>query len=52
MEDKPKMTKKKDRYETFAGEFKATDEFEEELEAEDTDAKEVEEEHFEEEKEE
>jgi hypothetical protein len=41
--------KKKDAYEAFAGEFKAIDEFEEELEAEDLDAKDAEKEHFEEE---
>jgi hypothetical protein len=40
--------KKKDNYETFAGEFKATDEFEEELESEDLDPKKAEEDHFEE----
>ena len=50
MGEKLKMAKKKkDSYETFAGEFKATDEFEEELEAEDMDAKEAEKEHFEDE---
>lgn len=42
---------KKDIYEKFAGEFKPTEELEEELEEEDLDPKEVEEEHFEEEKE-
>lgn len=45
------MPRKKDNYERFAGEFKPTDEFEEELEEEGIEAKEVEEEHFEEEKE-
>ena len=45
------MTKKKDAYDKFAGEFKATDELEEELEEEDLDVKKAEEEHFESEKE-
>ena len=45
------MTKKKDAYDKFAGEFKATDELEEELEEEDLEPKLVEEEHFEDEKE-
>ena len=43
--------KKKDAYEKFAGDFKTEDELEEELEEEGLDTKEVEEEHFEEEKE-
>ena len=41
--------KKKDAYETFAGEFKNETELEEELEDEGIDAKKAEEEHFEEE---
>jgi len=43
--------KKKDAYEKFAGNFKTEDEFEEELEEEGLETKNVEEEHFEEEKE-
>jgi hypothetical protein len=45
------MTKKKDAYDKFAGEFKPIDELEEELEEEDIDVKRAEEEHFEAEKE-
>jgi hypothetical protein len=45
------MTKKKDAYDKFAGEFKPTEELEEELEEEGLEPKEVEEDHFEEEKE-
>lgn len=41
--------KKKDAYEKFSGDFKATDEFEEELEEEGVESLEAEREHFEEE---
>jgi hypothetical protein len=45
------MAKKKDAYDKFAGEFKNETEFEEELAEEDLEPKEVQESHFEDEKE-